>query len=52
MDQNGVIGFFDGAQQNRICGAGMVIRIRNNSSYKLKLGAGCGTNTKVELVTL
>lgn len=52
MDLDGVIGFFDGAQQNGICGAGMVIRIRNSSSYRLKLGVGCGSNTKVELVAL
>ena len=51
-EQLGVIGFFDGAQQDGLCGAGMVIRIRNNLSYRLWMGVGKGTNTKAELLAL
>ena len=51
-EQLGVIGFFDGAQEDGLCGAGMVIRIRNNLFYRLWMEADKETNTKAELLAL
>ena len=46
--------FFYGECQGiqRDCGEGMIIYLYLSSYYKLKLGVGGGTNTKVELLAL
>ena len=44
--------FFDGATKDGFCGVGMVIRMENSLSYKLRMDAGRGTNTKSELLVL
>ena len=52
VKKNGLIGLFNGEKHNDICGTGMVIRIRHNISYRLRMGACSGTHTKDELVAL
>lgn len=46
------VGFFDGAQQLGLCGAGMVLYIRRGHYLLLRMGAGPGSNTQAELVAL
>eukprot|EP00253_Pinus_taeda_P024814 PITA_24814 len=44
--------FFDGASQNNIAGAGIVIHINANHSLKASVGLGSGTNNFAELSAL
>lgn len=52
FDPDFSIGYFDGAQSNGWCGAGMVLRIRVGHYIFLRMKAGGGTNTQVELLAL
>ena len=45
-------GFFDGACNNRIAGAGLCIYLNDSHYLELSLGVGHGTNTKAELLSL
>ena len=51
-DQQGIVGYFDGAEQGGFCGVGMLIRVNQTMSFRLKLSIGLGTNTKSELLML
>ena len=44
--------FFNGAQQEGKCGAGMVIRLNDSHVINLNMGVGDGTNTFVDLISL
>ena len=44
------LGFFDGAQQNGNCGAGMVLYLRKDHFVCLSMRLGSGTNTFAELL--
>lgn len=46
------VGYFDGAQKDLMCGAGMVIHIKRGHSLRLWIRAGHGTNTQAELLAL
>jgi hypothetical protein len=50
----GVVGFFDGASQERgmKCGAGTILKCSSLGTYKLKMNCGKGTNTKGEMLAL
>ena len=52
IDQQGIVGFFDGVEQGGSCGVGMVIRLSQSFSYRLKFSVGFGTNTKAKLLAL
>ena len=52
VDQQGIVGYFDGEEQGGLCGAGMVIKMNQPLSYRLKLSNGFGSNTKAELLAL
>lgn len=45
-------GFYDGAAQNGVCCVGIVIKLSRSHYYHLHLKAGCGSNTRAELVVL
>ena len=45
-------GFFDGTEQNGCCGARMVIKLKQNHLYNLRMVVGIGSNTNVELVAM
>ena len=45
-----LVGFFDGAIANTICGTGMLIYISLDECYKFKWCNGHGFNTRVELL--
>jgi len=47
-----IYGFFDGAEQDGNCGTGMILRIYDSHSFKLRMGVGSGTNTFSELLAL
>jgi len=40
------VGFFYGAQQNNLCGTGIVLKINSIHCYKLQLVVGIGSNTR------
>jgi hypothetical protein len=40
------IGFFDGASQSQNCGGGVVLKLSNKHIFLLRMGSGCGTNTR------
>ena len=46
------IGYFDGAEQNGVCGAGYIIRINNQEVIKGWMKAGIGTNTREKVLSL
>ena len=47
-----LVGFFDGAKKDRYCGAYMVVRMNLNHAFWLRMDAGCGTNTRSDLLVL
>ena len=51
-DQQGNVGYFDGAEQGGICGTGMMIKINKRLNYRLKLSIGPGSNSKAKLLVL
>jgi len=54
LDWAGVVGFFDGASQEREtkCRLGAILKCPIMGTYKLKLNYGKGTNSKGELMAL
>lgn len=52
LDQSISIRFFDGAEKNDQCGAGMILQIKSDHIIYLKMGVGIGTNTKAKLLSL
>ena len=48
------IGYVDEASQDNgdKCGAGVILKVINESVFKLSLGCGKGTNTRGELLAL
>ena len=52
VDQQSIVGFFCGREHGGICGARMMIKLKENLSYRLRMGIGRGTNTKAELLAL
>lgn len=46
FDPNCSVGYFDGAQKDGICGAGMVLNIKRGHSIRFKMGVGYGNNTQ------
>lgn len=46
------IGFFGGAAQLGVGGAGMVIKLSDNHFFHLRMGAGRGSNTRSKLLAL
>ena len=46
------ISYFDGAQNDCICGVGMVLKVKNNHSINMWMSVGLIANTKVELLVL
>ena len=47
-----VTGCFDGAASAGSCGVGMVLLVNSSQSYKLRMDAGYGLNTRSELLAL
>ena len=52
IEQHQFLGFFDGAEQDGHCGAGMVIKFQLDLGFRLGMEVGKGTNTKVELLAI
>lgn len=52
VEQQGAIAFFDGAEQNDICGVGMVLKLSSILSYRLNMGARRGSDSRAELLAL
>ena len=52
LESDTIYGFFDGAEQDGNCGTGMILRIYDSHSFKLRMGVGSGTNTFSELLAL
>ena len=50
--QAGNMGYFDEAAKDGMCGAGMLLCLENSSTFKLRMDAGRGCNTKAELLAL
>lgn len=46
------LGYFDGAAQGGLCGAGMVLKLIADHEYHRMFLAGVGTNTRAELLAL
>ena len=46
------IGYFEGAAQEGYCGAGFVIKMISHEIIKGWMKAGCGTNSRAELMAL
>ena len=46
------MGFFDGAAQKGVCGAGFILSISALHTYHCWLGCGIGTNTRAEQMAL
>ena len=51
--QHNMMGFFDGVSQagNSLCGAGAILRMTDQSYFKLWMNHCLGTNTKGELLS-
>ena len=47
-----LVGLFDGAEKDGMCGAGMVIHLDLNHSFWLRMDVGRGTNTIFKLLAL
>ena len=52
LESDTIYGFFDGAEQDGNFGTGMILRIYDSHSFKLRMGVGSGTNTFSELLAL
>ena len=47
-----LVGFFDGVEQNGLCGVGMVIQMECNNAFWICMNVGMGSNTRAELLAL
>ena len=47
-----VVGYFDGAAKDGICGAGMVLRMDLKQNLLLRMDAGRGKNTRAKILAL
>ena len=52
LESDTIYGFFDGSEQDGNCGTGMILRIYDSHSFKLRMGVGSGNNTFSELLAL
>ena len=52
LESDIIYGFFDGVEHAGNCGTGMILRIDDSYSFKLRMGVGSGTNTFAELLAL
>lgn len=52
IDDKSSHGFFDGASQRDVCGAGIVLYIHHNHHFNIQVGIGVGDGLKPELLAL
>ena len=52
LESDTIYVLFDGADQDGNCGTGMILRIDDSHSLKVRMGVGSGTNTFAEILSL
>lgn len=52
LKENIVVAFFDGVGTNGLCGAGLLLKIKDFHCIRLWMKIGRGTNTQAELISL